>query len=460
MLNIIIVGAGAVGFSLAQYFAELNYHVTVIEKDEAVCEQIKRKLDIFVVNDKGSSPAALETAGISSADMLIAVTSNDETNLLACNFAMQNNVEKRIARIKSDKYAASSCVDLEKLGVTNFIETEREVVKKILQYVELPGVIESANFQSDNIYLRGYRVTEGMPIANKTLIEVKKMSEVAPLLIVAIIRGGKSLPPIGSQKLLPGDEVVVIMPKNSFNEFRSLINMKAKKLKKIVVSGESLTAMHLADALKPFGEKVVLIDPDPQHGREAASELDGIEVYCGDSTNSDILQELQVDQADCFIAAGKDSEDNIMSCLLAKNLGVAMVIALRDDERYSDLFNSLGIDHVINPQHVTSNRIIEKIRMAPIGTYLKLKTADIEIIRFTAVKKSPVVGKSLRQLGKNLKKSAIVGAIVRKNEVIIPWGDVVIEDDDEVIVLCRPDDRDRLRKLFGGKVGVGLKAAT
>jgi len=332
--------------------------------------------------------------------------------------------------------------------VTNVIEPEWEVVKKIVQYVELPGVTETANFQSGNIYLRGYHITDGMPIANKALSEVRQMSKDAPILIVAIIRGKKSLPPTGSQRLLPGDKIVAIMPKKSFKPFRSLINCKAVKLKKIVISGESLTSINLAKALKPLGEQVLLIDPDPDHGRMAASMLDGVEVFHGDSTNSEILQELHIEHADCFIAAGKDSEDNIMSCLLAKNTGARTVIALRNDDRYKELFESLGIDHVVNPQDVTSNMIIEQIQMVPIGTYLKLKGADIEISRLKVNEKSPVAGKSLKELDGYFKKLIIVGAIVRGDEVIIPWGDVVIKDGDEVITLCHREHNSWVSRLF------------
>ena len=420
-MDIIIVGAGTVGFSLAEYFYNLQYHISIIEQDKSLCEQIKRKLDILVVMGKGSSPAILEAAGIKSADMLIAVTPDDETNLLACNFAMQNGVEKRIARLKSDMYTTASCVDLKKLGVTNVIEPEREVAKKILQYVELPGVIETANFQSGNIYLRDYRVTENMPIANKTLAEVKQMSAPSPILIVAIIRDEKSLPPIGSQRLSPGDKIVAIMPKESFKDFRLLIGSRSAKLKKIVISGESLIAINLAKTLKPLGEQILLIDPDHDHGNMAATILDGVQVFHGDCTNSEILQDLHIEHADCFIAAGKDSEDNIMSCLMAKNTGADMVIALRNDDRYIGLFDSLGIDHVVNPQEITANMIIENIQIAPIGTCLKLKTAAIEILRLKAGRRSFVTGKSLRELDTSFKKSIIVGAIVREDKVIIPY---------------------------------------
>jgi trk system potassium uptake protein TrkA len=274
------------------------------------------------------------------------------------------------------------------------------------------------------------------------------MSKTAPILIVAIMRDEKSLPPIGSQKLLPGDKIVAIMPRESFGTFRLLINRKAAKLKKIVISGESLTAIHLANALKPLSEQILLIDPDPDHSHMAASMLDGVEVFHGDSTDSEILQELPIEHADCFIAVGKDSEDNIMSCLLAKNTGADITIALRNDDRHMELFDSLGIDHVVNTQDITSNMIIDKIQMVPIGTYLKLKTTDIEILRLKVNRRSSVAGKSLRELDKSFKKSIIVGAIVRRDEVIIPWGDIVIEENDEVIILCRREHNNWVTKLF------------
>jgi trk system potassium uptake protein TrkA len=449
-MNIIIVGAGTVGFGLADHFSRLNHHIAVIDRDQSLCEHINSKLDASAIMGVGSSPAALESAGITSADMIIAVTPSDEMNLLACSFAMQNGVKKRIARVKSDLYTTNaSCINLEQLGVTHVIEPEREVVKKILQYVELPGVLETANFQSNHIYLRGYQLTEDMPIVNKTLMEIKDMAKASPVLFVVITRQARGLPPIGDQKLLPGDEIVVIMPRESFKTFRTLINRKAMRLKKIVVSGDSLTAIHLAEALKPLCERVILVDPSPEHGRMAASMLHGVEVLHGDSTNSEVLQEIHVEHADYFIAAGKDTEDNIMSCLLAKNEGTSRVIAIRNDDRYSELFNSLGVDHIITPQQITINAIIEKVQTISLGTYLKLRTAGIEVIRLQARKNSLVTGKSLRELDRHFKKSVIVGSVIRNNSVIIPDGDTTIENDDEAIVLCGKNLIGLVHKWFG-----------
>jgi trk system potassium uptake protein TrkA len=287
-----------------------------------------------------------------------------------------------------------------------------------------------------------------MLIAHKTLSEIRQLAENAPILFVVIVREGKSLPPTGTQKLLPGDEIVAIMPKESFKTFRFLINRKASKMKKIVVSGDSLTAIHLAEALQPLCEQVILADPNMEHGRMAAAMLNGIDVFHIDCTNSDMLEEINISQADCFIAAGKHQEDNIMSCLMAKAEGVGVVIALRDDIRYKRLFTSLGMDHIIYPQEITLNAIIEKIQIVSISAHLRLKTAGIEIIRVRIRKNSPVSGKSLQELDRPFKKSIIIGCIIRKNAVIIPQGDTVIEADDEVMVLSSKKNIALVNKLF------------
>ena len=441
-----------VGYGLAKHLSGLDHSITVIEKNKALCEEIGSKLDVFVVEGVGSSPAVLDAAGIGSADMVIAVTPSDETNLLVCNFAMQSGVKKRIARIKSDVYTTSSDkISLKRMGVTTVIEPEREVMKHILQYVDMPDVLETANFQSDSIYLRGHRVTEDMIIAHKTLSEIKQLVENAPILFVVIVRDGKSLPPTGTQKLLPGDEIVAIMPKDSFKTFRFLINRKASKMKKIIVSGDSLTAIHLAEALQSLCEKVILADPNVDHASMAASMLNGIDVVHIDCTNSDMLEEIDINKADCFIAAGEYQEDNIMSCLLAKAGGAGMVIALRNATRYERLFISLGMDHVIYPQEITLNAIIEKIQTVSIGAHLKLKTAGIEVIHIRTKENSPVSGKSLRELDKLFKKSIIVGCIIRETEVIIPDGTTIIEANDEVMVLSSKKNIPMVNKLFKPK---------
>jgi trk system potassium uptake protein TrkA len=439
-MNVLIVGGGIVGISLAEHLLRFDYQINIVEQDKDRCEYISNKLDVGVLHGVGSDPGILKRAGIDSAGIVIAVTPFDETNLLVCNFAMQRNVEKRIARIRSDIFTGDhSGISLEKVGVTHVIEPEREVVKRIIQYVELPGVTESANFQNDMIYLRGCIVTEDMPIAGKTLAQIRGMAHEDPFLIVVIVRDKKSLAPVGNQVILPGDRIVSVMPKTSFSTFRYLINREQEKLKKIIVSGNTIAAVHLSNALKPFCERVILTNSDLEHGRAAASELQGIEVLYGESTDTEFLQELNVRHADFFIAAGEDSEDNIMSCLIAKEEGVKKTVAIRFDQRYGRLFNSMGIDHIVNPQEITLNMIIEKIQKIPIGTYLKLKTADVEISRCIVKKNSPVIGQPLREYEKHFKRKIMIGCIIRREEAFVPSGETVLMENDEVIIFCGKD---------------------
>ncbi|MBD3421280.1 MAG: Trk system potassium transporter TrkA [Chitinivibrionales bacterium] len=448
-MKIIIVGAGTIGFSLADLLSQNNHYVSLIENDKGLCNEVNSKLDVFTVNGNGSSLKSLEQAGIRDVDMIIAVTPRDETNILVCLFASHYNVKRRIARIISDEYTLpEAVVSLADTGVTDVIETEKEVVGSILQYLELPGVTLTANFQSDNVYLRGYVVGDHMPIANRTLAEVTRIAGPAPLLIVVIVREGRSIIPSGDELLLPGDELIAIMHKDAFVTFREMIGHGAEKLKKVIISGDTLTAVHLADALKPWVERIVLVDPDETHGQQAAAQLDGIEVIHGDCTKAEILQELHIQNASFFIAAGKDTEDNVMSCLLAKAEGTREVIAVNNSDRHAALFKSLGLDHIINPRKITVQKIIGSVLRIPIRAHLGLQRGDVEIVRTVAEANSRVVGKALKDLNKVLKKNVVLGAIMRQDHAIIPRGDTIIQENDEVIVICRQEKSKTVTRLF------------
>lgn len=448
-MNIIIVGAGTVGVSLARYLIKQHHYVSIIERDPLLCNDINTRLDVFTVTGSGTSLSVLENAGIRNSDMIIAVTPSDDTNLVLCNFAKQYGVEKRIARIKSSEYSSSdSPVILTELGVTHLIETEKEVVKKIMQHIEFPQATQTANFQSDSVYLRGFKVSENMYLANRTLAEIKQFTSGSPMLIVAIIRGNETVLPTGDKKLLPGDEVIAMMPKESFKSFRKLVNSSDEKVSRIVIYGDSLTAVHLAQNLRGLAERIIFVDPDIDHANEAASFLKGVDVITGNCTNADILQEIRVQNTDFFISVVKDGDDNIMSCLLAKAEGARRVIAVRDEQRHVNLFLSLGVDHIINPQNVSTQRIIEDIKAVPIENHLKLKNGNIEVMRFRAEKNSRIIKKPLRDLQGLLKRSIIVGAILRGSDVLIPGGDTVINEGDEVFVLYSNENANFVNKLF------------
>jgi trk system potassium uptake protein TrkA len=448
-VNIVIVGAGPVGVSLATYLIKQHHHISIIERDPVLCNDLNTKMDVFVVNGPGTRPSVLESADIRNADMLIAVTPSDDTNLVLCNFARQYGVEKRIARIKSSEYfSPDSPVKLTELGVTHLIETEKEVVKNIMQYIEFPQATQTANFHSDSVYLRGFKVLENMQIANKTLFEIKQFTSLAPMLVVAIIRGNDTVLPTGEIKLLPGDEAIVMMPRESFKGFQKLVNSSDEKVSRVIVYGDSLIAIHLAQELKNLAETVNFIDPNIEHAKKAASVLKGLDVITGNCTNADIFQEIRVQNADFFISVVEDDDDNIMSCLLAKAEGARRVMAVRNDQRHVDLFLSLGVDHIINPQDISTQKIIEDIKAVPIENHLMLKNGGIEVMRFRAGKNSRIIKKPLKDLQGLFKRSIIVGTILRENDVFIPKGDTLINEGDEVFVLYNSESTKYVHRLF------------
>jgi trk system potassium uptake protein TrkA len=449
----VIVGAGTVGLSLAEHLKARGDSISIVEQDPELASTLSSRLDAFTVTGAGASPNALLEAGIRKADMVIAVTPRDDTNLVVCNFAKQLGVRKRIARISSTEYTdPDAAVSLEEMGVTHVIEPEEELVRKVMQYLELPGVTESANFQFENLYVRGYGITADMPVANRSLNGLAELTGSSPMLAVLIIREGRSVLPTGSERILPGDELIMVMPSESLPTFRKMVNQPAGKLRKVIISGDSLTAVLLARSVKKLAERVILVDPDPRHGESAAAELDGVEVLEGDCTNVQVLQDIQVKGAPFFIAAGKDSEDNVMSCLLAKAEGANEVIAISNTDRHADLFHSLGLNRVISPRQVTAQTIINNIIKVPIGALLKLKSADVEVVRFVAERGSRIIDKPLRSVEGLSRRSVVIGAVIRVDEVIIPVGDTVLRPGDEALVFCQPRNSIAVRKLFKSRL--------
>lgn len=448
-MNIVIVGAGDVGYSLAEHLSRQGHNTSIIEKSTSICEEINNKLDVLTINENATDPLTLEDAGIENADMVIAVTPNDETNLIVCNFAMQYGVPQRIARIRSLKLnLARSPVTFAGIGVTHVIEPEMEVVNNIRKYIELPGVTEAENIHMGNVYLRGYRIDDTMPVAGKTLIEINELSKSDYILIVLIIRGGKAILPRGAEMVLSGDEIIAIMRGDSLPAFRSLINQPADKLKKVVISGDTLEALELARCMHEYADRVILVDPNEEHAQYAAEELPDVEVLLGDCTNVEMLQEVRVRDLPFFIAAGSDPEDNIMSCLLAKAEGARRTVAVSTNRRHNKLFLSLGIDYVINPNIITTQTIMRNIIRLPIASLLHLKSVNVQVTRFVIGSRSSVINLPIKKIGTLLKRSIIIGSILRADEVIIPSGETVIQEQDEILVLSQPGDTKEVGKLF------------
>jgi trk system potassium uptake protein len=448
-MRIIIVGGGVVGYSLAEHLVQERHNIALIEKDRAVCENIGEKLDIIVLNGSGSSPRLLEQAGIEGADMIIAVTPNDELNILVCAIAQQYDVATRIARIRSNEFrGGDAIIDISKMGVTLSIDPESVVVDAITQYVETPGASDAVNFHYGNVLMRGYRIKENMPISNHALRDVMSGSRDHRILFVAAVRDGEGIIPDGDYIVQPNDDLFGIFARGSLNRFLGYFFENKTSVDNVIISGDSLTAILLADALQKFVHKVTLVDPNEEHARLAADTLNNVEIIHGDCTEASILSEVYVKNARFFIAAAKEAEYNVMSALLAKAEGTQEVIAVVADIRYDRLFSSIGIDHIIHPRLTIAREILEAINRGQIGRIAKIRDVNIEAIRITAEENSPITGKPLMHVRSKIQKGSIISTVLRGEEMIIPDGETVIQPGDQMIITTFSKNVARVRKLF------------
>lgn len=451
-MNIIIVGGGIVGNSLAEYLLDEKHSLSMIEIDPDLCEQISEKFDLQVVQGSGGSPAVLKQAGIESADMVLAVTPINEVNMVVCAVASQFGVQRRIARLRGHEFSDSSkLIDLEKIGITSVIHPEQVLVDEILQYVETPHSIQSANFENGEIFMRSYKITENVPIANKSTKVVRE--EIAPdtVLFAAINRNGEGMIPDGDTVIKPGDILYSLFPRKSLERYLNLIGVE-KKNRKIIVTGNSYSTMELGQAFdQQEFYNVTFVDPSYDHAQDAAAIFNNIEVLHGDCTEEDFLRELNVDKSSFFIAVSDSPDYNMLSSLLAKAEGAHEVIATTTDMSHKKLYKSIGIDHVINPRLTTAKEILEIISPGYITSVVKFANIDIEAVRFVVEEKSGIAGMKVKDVGAKLKKGTVIGVIIRNNKLILPDGETVIEGGDSLILILYERNLATISKLFKPK---------
>jgi trk system potassium uptake protein TrkA len=448
-MNIIIVGGGVVGYSLAEHLLKDGHHLTLIEQDEELCASIADKLDIQTIVGSGSSPEILRQAGIAGANMVLAVTPNDEVNMVTCALARQHKVTQRIARLRSeDLVSEDSLVDLAELGVTSVIDPERVLADQIFQFVESPHAVEAVNFEEGRVLLRAYKVRDNMTLAGKTTQQIRKEIAPATILFAALVRDGVGMIPTGSTEIEAGDTVYALFPRDALDTFLGLVGVERKKRRKIIVTGDSFAAHAMARVLDETDHKVTLVDPNRKHATRMAEFHPKLEVIHGDCTEPDLLRELNASAASFFIALSHQTDYNMLSSLVARAEGANEIIATAAGLRHSRLFRSIGIDHVINPRLTAARAILDIISRGNIGAAVKFSGVDIEAVRYVVDPESDVAGMKVSQLGRKLKRGSILGVIVKGEKMIIPGGETVVETNDHVIVITQEKNLSALSKLF------------
>jgi trk system potassium uptake protein TrkA len=444
-MKIIILGAGQVGGTLASNLASEANDITVVDKNESYLRDLRDRLDIGVVIGHASHPEVLKRAGIEDADMLIAVTSDDEINMVACQIAHSLfKTPTKIARVRSQEYAQyPGLFRNEAVPVDVIISPEQIVSKHIIRLIEHPGALQVLDFAQGKVQLVAVRAYYGGPLVGQELRFLRKHMPQVDTRVAAIYRRNRAITPTGSTVIEADDEVFFIAAKADIRAVMSELRRLDRPYKRLVIAGGGNIGLNLAKYLERK-YSVKIIEFHLERAQFLSSELHSSIVIQGSATDRNLLVEQNIEDCDVFLAVTNSDEANIMSSMLAKRLGARKVLTLISNSAYVDLVQGGEIDIAISPQQATIGSLLTHIRRGDIVNVHSLRRGAaeaIEVIAHGDNKSSKVVGRAIEDI--DLPEGATIGAIVRetsggenkrKYEVLIAHDDTVIESGDHVIV--------------------------
>ena len=435
-MNILILGAGEVGRALAEHLAREAFDITVVDNDATQLRELRDRLDIRTVQGHASQPDVLRDAGAENADMLIAVTPNDEVNMVACQVCYSMfRTPKKIARIRSDSYHnRTGFFSQDHMPIDVLIHPERVVTDQIKELLHHPGALQVLDFADGRVKLVAMRAHDGGPLIGQELRFLRQHSPNVDTRVAAIFRRGRAIIPEGNTIIEADDDVFFIAAAEHIEAVMAELGRVERPYKRVLIAGGGLVGELLAKTIQTnFSVKVVEFR-EPR-AKELAQRLDSAVVICGDATDKELLLEENIERTDAFCAVTNDDEVNIMSSLLSKRLGVRHVVTLIENPAYLDLMEGGDINVAISPQLATASTILRHVRRADVARVHSLRRGAAEAME-TIVhgdpKTSKVVGKRVRDLG--LPAGTTIGAIVRGENVLIAHDEVMVESEDHVIL--------------------------
>lgn len=435
-MKVIIIGAGVVGYTIAQRLASEGQDVVVIEKDGTKVKEINDTLDVKVIEGNGSSPKVLKEAGIEHADMVLAVTDSDEVNMIACLIAgLQTKIPKRIARIRNPDYTGYPELFREgSLAIDFTINPAVAAAERILKIIDIPGATDVVDFAKGLIKLVGIRLDKGSKPVGKRLKELNELHPDNKVLIASVYRGPETIVPDGGEVLREGDLVFVVTVSAGIASVLRFFGKGEEPGRKVMIVGGGGIGAYLAKKLEERNFIVKVIEKDAKRCSYLAEVLKKSLVLHGDGTDHELLKEEGIEDIDTFIAVTNDEEDNILISLLAKSMGVGRVITLIDKPEYVSLTSKIGVDVTVSPRLASVSSILQFVRRGKVISVTTLMGERMEAIETIAMETSDIVNKPLRDI--KFPGGAIIGAVVRGGEAIIPNGDTVIHSGDDVIIFA------------------------
>ena len=442
-MRTVIIGAGEVGFNTARMLSEEGHDVVLVEQNEALVERATEQLDALVIPGNGASPKLLAEAGIERADLLVAASSSDEANIIACLAAKAQGVARTVARIHNpDYYDPHERFAQDMLGIDFVIHTEQMAAEEIKEALLVPGAINVETFAGESIEVAEVVLNEGSPAVGRPLRELELPDG---SLMVGVVRRGEALVPRGDTVLELRDHVLLISGQRRISEVVKAVSTDTAPVREVTVYGGGRIGLRLALALEKVGISVRVVERDEARARYVASQLRKGFVLHDEGISRDFLLQERVDQTDAFVAVTADDRANLLAAMYARQLGARMTIAGISRGEFAPLADALGVDLTISPRMLAAEAILRFVRKGEVIDVALLESGA-EMIELRVPDGSRVAGRPLAEVG--FPDGAIVGALLRDEDVVIPTGKEILRPGDDAVVFTIEDTIEEVERLF------------
>ena len=452
-MKVVIIGAGKVGTQLVESLLNEKHDITVIDGSQDVIDRFNDSFDVLAIRGNGVSSSLLMQVDSENADLFIAVTDSDESNIVSCISAKQLGAKCVIARVRNPEYVKELEFMRKKLAIDYIINPELSTAHEIMRLLFHTHASYAEDFAKGKVRITEIQVNLTSNMLNK---QIKDLNLPASVVITAITRNGEVIIPNGLTSIYPKDTLYVMGERNSVDTFAKAAGAQiiSSKIKDVLITGGGRTSYYLAKELEHLGVRVKIIEQDLDRCRTLAENLNSTLILHGDGTDISLLKAEKADCMDAFVALTGFDEENLLVALLAKQLGAKKVIAKISRSSYTSLIETIGIDNAVIPKLITARDILRLIRGGRIISMSLLIGGRAEVLEIIPQENTPIVNRPLKEIG--IPQGLIIGAILRNGKVIIPNGDSVVKSSDRVIVFTLESHMEIVAKLFGAKGGSRL----
>jgi trk system potassium uptake protein TrkA len=443
-MNIVIVGGGLVGSTLAGKLSRDGHDVTLVEHDFGKVRELTDHFDVHVVGGNGATAPVLRQAGIERADLLVATTNSDEANLAVGLLATSLfRVPRVVVRLRDPDHAEGfGLLSQERPNAYVRVNPEAAAVERIFSLLEVPGAVDVVSFLDERLLVAGFRITSSSDFAGLPLSHIQLLFPATPTLVVAIQRGDEWIIPHGREEIRTGDLIYFAIAREELVNVLALIGVLAEERRHVMVAGAGRIGLELARRLERIGTKVVLIEESSELARRAEEVLDHTLVVCGPVTDRDMLEEEDIEGVSTFVAVTPDAEVNLVSSLLAKRLGASRAFALVDNPALANLIGDIGIDAVISPRLLAVGLTLQHIRRGRVRSVAALLEDKVEVIEAEAMAGSRLTSGTLAEV--DLPRGVLVAAMRRGDRLLLPRGHDRVEPGDQVLIITTTEKAARL----------------